>query len=514
MSKLAFPALAVLTIFGLLLASAPLVQASRSAQAACVETYTVVAGDTLGTIAQKYLGEIAAYPQIVTATNAAAAGDTSFAKIADANIIEIGWKLCIPAKAPTTPGATTASATPATATTTAPTVAPTPTVAPLTLAQLGNATYTVEGAPNGTATLTEGKVVISDTVQFTAQVAEPVANGTLNNSPYAAVQLITQPGGSGTFSYVAAVPNNNGAPGTGVTALLGDRIKVTAISIADNAIKVDWLDRKAEEPMTAEPTVATTKYFVLNASGALVEGQPTPPTPVATTASPTASATDAAASPTPAPGSPEGTYISSRPAADASALLWQVFLAGNGEASWLSNYVGKGTINATGTWSMLSETTLEIVLIRQEDRNINEKFVFEIQGDKLVATQYNQSLYGDSGITLYKADANVTGNVTYVEKIALPDDAVIEVYLVDVTNPEAPGTFISGISERANGQQVPISFSLPYDSLQINPAGHYIVQAFISANGQLLFSNAAGVAVITNGAPTSNVEVVVSQPAQ
>lgn len=516
MSKLAFPALAVLTIFGLLLASAPLVQAGPNAQAACVETYTVVAGDTLGTIAQKYLGEIAAYNQIFTATNEAAKSDPSFAKIADANIIEIGWKLCIPAKAPTTPGATTASTTPAAAATTAPTVAPTPTVAPLTLAQLGNATYTVEGAPSNTAKLTDGKVVITDTVQFNAQVAEPVANGALNDKPYAAVQLITQTGGSGTFSYVAAVPNNNGTPGTGVTALLGDRIKVTAMSIANNAIKVDWLDRKPEEPMATEPTVATTKYFVLNASGALVEGQPTPPTPtpVATTASPTASATDAAASPTPAPGSAEGTYISTQPAADASALLWQVFLGPNGNASWLSNYVGKGTVNATGTWSMLSDTSLEVVLIKQDDRNINEKFVFEIQGDKLVATQYNQSLYGSSGITLYRTDANVTGTVTYLEKIALPDDAVIEVYLVDVTAPDVPGTYISGISERANGQQVPISFSLPYDSLQINPAGHYIVQAFISANGRLLFSNAGGVAVITNGAPTSNVEVVVSQPAQ
>jgi uncharacterized lipoprotein YbaY/LysM repeat protein len=519
-SKIAFPALAVLTLIGLLFASVPLVQASSNAQAACVETYTVVAGDTLGTIAQKYLGEIGAYPQIVTATNAAAAVDTSFKNIADANLIEVGQKLCIPAKAPTTPGATTAagSTTPAAGATTAPTAVPTAAVAPLTLAQLGNATYTVEGAPNNTAKLTDGKVVITDTVQFTAQVADPVANGTLNAKPYAATQLIVNTGGSGTFSYVAAVPNNNGTPGTGVTALLGDRIKVTAISIANNAIKVDWLDRKPEEAMVVEPTVATTKYFVLNAAGALVEGQPTPATPAPTAVAPTAGATPAAgataAAPTAVPTGPEGTYISTQPAADASALLWEVFLGPNSNASWLSNYVGKGTINATGTWTLTSPTTIELVLIKQEDKNINEKFIFEIQGDKLVATQYNQSLYGDSGITLYKANANVTGNVTYTEKIALPDDAVVEVYLVDTTAPDVPGTYISGTSNRANGQQVPIPFSLPYDSLQTNPAGHYIVQAFISSNGRLLFSNANGVAVITNGAPTSNVQVVVVPPAQ
>lgn len=522
MRKIVFPALAVLTVFGLLLASAPLVRASTNAQAACVETYTVVAGDQLGNIAQRYLGEIAAYPQIVTATNAAAAVDSSFKTIPDANLIEVGQKLCIPAKAPTTPGATTAagSTTPAAAATTAPTAVPTVAVTPLTLAQLGGATYTVEGAPNNTATLTAGKTeVVSDTVRFTAEIREPLANGTLNNNPYAAAQLVTSGGGSGVFSYVAAVPNNNGTPGTGVTALIGDRVNVTAISIANNAIKVDWLDRNPDQAMAEEPTVATTKYFVINASGALVEGQPTVPTPAPTPAATTAAttapgATDAAASPTAVPTGPEGTYLSTQPAADASALLWQVFLGPNSNASWLSNYVGKGTINATGTWSMLSETSLEVVLIKQEDKNINERFVFDIQGDKLVATQYNQSLYGDSGITLYRADANVTGTVTYTEQVTLPDDAVVEVYLVDTTTPNVPGTYLSGVSDRANGQQVPISFSLPYNSPTINPAGSYIVQAFISSNGRLLFSNANGVAVITNGAPTSNVVVTVVPPAQ
>jgi putative lipoprotein len=227
-----------------------------------------------------------------------------------------------------------------------------------------------------------------------------------------------------------------------------------------------------------------------------------------------ATSTAATATPTPAPGSPEGTYISTQPAADASALLWELFLGPNGNASWLSNYVGKGTINATGVWEMISETAVRVTLIHREDKNINEVFEFNIEGDKLVATQYDQSMYGDSGITLYKANANVTGTINYAESITLPDDAVIEAYLIDATDPNMTATYISGISNRANGQQKPIAFSLPYDSLQINPAGNYRVQAFISSNGRLLFSNSVGVAVITNGAPTANVEVVVVPPAQ
>ena len=85
--------LAVLTILGLIFAGAPLVQAATNAQAAkCADTYTVAAGDTLSLIAQKTLGDLKAYTQIVDATNAAAKVDTSFKTIADPNIIEVGQK--------------------------------------------------------------------------------------------------------------------------------------------------------------------------------------------------------------------------------------------------------------------------------------------------------------------------------------------------------------------------------------------------------------------------------------
>lgn len=707
MFKYALSALALLTLLGVIFAGAPRAQA----QAACVETYTVQSGDTLGVIAEKYLGAINAYPQIVTATNEAAKTDSSFKTIADANVIEVGQKLCIPAKSATAPTAPTtaptavgaaagfytntgpaadasalvylltldpnggavmtqtyvskgafvstgkwsqnantvtvnfatqdgkpstavvvltesdtgltttqddakvfgdpgfvltktpadvvalsgvynntktgadgvetfvaltltpdlkalfntlvtgkdpvnqsgawtangkqvtvnlttqngqavqenfvfelqgenlvatqfdqakfgaegltlkrvegigavsavATAAPTPAPTAAPTAAP---VAPLTLAQLGNATYSVQDAPGGDVTLKEGKaeeeLAPGSASKYTAQIAEPLANGTLDGKPYAAAVLITSGGGSGSFYNLAVVPNNNGQPGTGMTAFLGDRIKVTAIAFANNLVNVNYFDRKEGEPMTAEPTVAVTKAYQV-VDGKLVEAQPGTTAPA---------------------GSLEGTYISSQPAADASALLWQVFLGPNNEAAWLSNYVGKGTINSTGVWAQTSENTLALTLLKQDGQNIRQEFVFQVQGDMLVATQYNQSLYGSSGITLYKANAQVTGTVTYTQKIALPDDAVVEVYLVElVTN--APAKFLSGISYRANGQQVPLPYKVVYNAGQINPASTYVVQAFISSNGKLLFKNDAGVAVITNGAPTDNVEIVVQPP--
>ncbi len=61
------------------------------------EEYIVQADDWLSKIADKFYGDILAYPIIVDATNARAAEDDSFAVIDNPDIIEIGQKLWIPA---------------------------------------------------------------------------------------------------------------------------------------------------------------------------------------------------------------------------------------------------------------------------------------------------------------------------------------------------------------------------------------------------------------------------------
>ena len=60
------------------------------------EEYVVQADDWLSKIADKFYGDILAYPTIVEATNAKAADDDSFAVIDNPDIIEIGQKLWIP----------------------------------------------------------------------------------------------------------------------------------------------------------------------------------------------------------------------------------------------------------------------------------------------------------------------------------------------------------------------------------------------------------------------------------
>ena len=79
--------------------SVGLVQAAPAAQEAGGETYTVQAGDWLSKLAEKYYGDIMAYPTIVEATNAKAGEDDSFTVIDNPDLIEPGQQLWIPATA-------------------------------------------------------------------------------------------------------------------------------------------------------------------------------------------------------------------------------------------------------------------------------------------------------------------------------------------------------------------------------------------------------------------------------
>jgi hypothetical protein len=95
------PKLSSISMVLILLATTPtLVLAAPAHQAeTCALDYTVQADDWLSKIAEKQYGDPLAYPVIAEATNAAAQADGSYATIADPDLIEIGWKLCVPATA-------------------------------------------------------------------------------------------------------------------------------------------------------------------------------------------------------------------------------------------------------------------------------------------------------------------------------------------------------------------------------------------------------------------------------
>jgi rhamnose transport system substrate-binding protein len=86
--------MAVILLLTLLIPSATAVLAQEAV--ACDQDYSVQADDWLSKLADKFYGDVLAYPAIFDATNAAAKSDSSYATIANADLIEPGWKLCIP----------------------------------------------------------------------------------------------------------------------------------------------------------------------------------------------------------------------------------------------------------------------------------------------------------------------------------------------------------------------------------------------------------------------------------
>ena len=106
-------------------------------------------------------------------------------------------------------------------------------------------------------------------------------------------------------------------------------------------------------------------------------------------------------------------------------------------------------------------------------------------------------------------ESAVTGTVTYLQRSALPPTAVIEVVLQDVSKMDAPAETISSQRIEANGKQVPFPYELKYDPAQIDQKNTYAVRATIKDGDKLLFTSTTHMPVITNGAPTSDVEIIV-----
>jgi len=97
--------------------------------------------------------------------------------------------------------------------------------------------------------------------------------------------------------------------------------------------------------------------------------------------------------------------------------------------------------------------------------------------------------------------AQVSGTITYRERIALPPAAVVRVQLVDVSRADAPAVVLGEQLIETRGKQVPLSFAIAYDPVGIDERMSYAVQARIEAGGRLLFISDQRYAVITRGAP-------------
>ena len=101
----------------------------------------------------------------------------------------------------------------------------------------------------------------------------------------------------------------------------------------------------------------------------------------------------------------------------------------------------------------------------------------------------------------------INGTVSYRERIALPEGALVTVTLEDISLADAPALVIGKHRFETNGQQVPIPFSLDFDSRKIKQGHRYNVRAKIEVDGRLRFTTDTIVPVVNDEAQTLKVDL-------
>jgi len=84
---------------------------------------------------------------------------------------------------------------------------------------------------------------------------------------------------------------------------------------------------------------------------------------------------------------------------------------------------------------------------------------------------------------------DISGSVAYLQRIALPPDAVLTVRVQDTSRADAKARTLAEQTIELGGQQVPISFHLVVDRDLLGKKARITVAARIERHGKLLFIN-------------------------
>jgi hypothetical protein len=139
---------------------------------------------------------------------------------------------------------------------------------PLTIHDLKRGEYRSEWSTKGKIRLNDGiyreKVVPKSATELVIKLSDKMAFGDLNGdgAEDAAVVLISDPGGSGTFYDLAAVINGNGKPLYAASVSLGDRVKVEDVSIRSGEIVVKMVIHQRTDPRCCPSLEVEQKYLL------------------------------------------------------------------------------------------------------------------------------------------------------------------------------------------------------------------------------------------------------------
>lgn len=106
----------------------------------------------------------------------------------------------------------------------------------------------------------------------------------------------------------------------------------------------------------------------------------------------------------------------------------------------------------------------------------------------------------------------LNGTLVYKQRISIPPQTEAIVRLVDVSRADAAAIVIAQTRFNTNGRQVPLPFRLEYDPARIDSRMRYAVSGELRVGERILFLNTTRHSVLTHGAPSDNVEILLDQP--
>ena len=136
----------------------------------------------------------------------------------------------------------------------------------LTLEQLANGVYLSEWVEGGKVQLTDGfyrePLAEDGASELVVTLSEVKAFGDLNADGLedAAIVLVTNAGGSGTFYELAAIVNQDGTPHQIGSQFLGDRIELQSVAVEEGKVVVQMKTHGTDDPFCC-PTVQTTERY-------------------------------------------------------------------------------------------------------------------------------------------------------------------------------------------------------------------------------------------------------------
>lgn len=507
------------------------------------QAYTVRAGDWLSKIAQQQLGDPLAYLAIIAATNAKATEDSSFAVLTDSNAIEVGQKLWIPASrfvgeygasmpAASSPGrdiTLTLSLDNSAKLSADYLNSEAPIVETGDWQDNGNNTATVTLSGRLDNTVYEAPVVITFRLEGSTLTAIEYDQTLYGSAGLTLERQISAPPaqtsqtdqvGQAVGIYKALLPAAS-SPGIDSTLYLnidntvrlvedylngelaieevgnwqseGNRVTVTIsgrTNRAYNAPNIITFDL-TQTGLTTTPDEDTygsagRRYLRFDALATGTQSLPYDATAAAKIISESG---------------PEGIYKGFSPAASCCGLDWTLYLNRDNKASLKSDYLnGEAPILESGKWQV-TDNNLTVTL-----EDAEKPMTFRVADGVLISNEF--TIFGEAPLRMYRFEvaaqsagkAIISGTVSYLMRLALPPQAVIQVQLADVSRADAPAEIIAEQVMTANGQQSPFAFTLLYDPVALNPAGVYALQARIEVDGQLWFINTKRYPV-TPGAP-------------